>query len=85
MTWGLLPVCFLAGCIWIIVFELPKRLANADVGFIRACSFLFIRFRRLNRLVAAPLFMNLIVFGASELAEMIPVTDIKLLEAWLFV
>jgi len=41
----LLPVCFLAGCIWIIVFELPKRLANADVGFIRACSFLFIRFR----------------------------------------
>ncbi|CAK9023182.1 40S ribosomal protein S6 [Durusdinium trenchii] len=42
---GLLPICFVVICIWIILFELPKRLERADVHFIRACSFLFIRFR----------------------------------------
>lgn len=41
----LLPICFVVICIWIILFELPKRLERADVHFIRACSFLFIRFR----------------------------------------
>lgn len=41
----LLPVSFLVVSVWIIVYQLPKRLENADVQFIRACSFLFIRFR----------------------------------------
>jgi len=41
----LLPLAFLALCCWIILWELPKRLENADVQFVRACSFLFIRFR----------------------------------------
>jgi len=32
-------------CMWVILIELPKRLQAADVKFIRACSFLFMRFR----------------------------------------
>ncbi|CAJ1458060.1 unnamed protein product [Effrenium voratum] len=41
----LLPLGFLAICFWVIIIELPKRLLAADVKFIRACSFLFMRFR----------------------------------------
>eukprot|EP00435_Cladocopium_sp_Y103_P061231 s102_g22.t2 len=41
----LLPVSFLVLSVWIILYQLPKRLENADVQFIRACSFLFVRFR----------------------------------------
>lgn len=41
----LLPAGFLAICMWVILVELPKRLQAADVKFIRACSFLFMRFR----------------------------------------
>lgn len=41
----LLPLGFLAICVWVIIWELPKRLQTADVKFLRACSFLFMRFR----------------------------------------
>lgn len=41
----LLPLGFLAICMWVIIIELPKRLQQADVKFLRACSFLFMRFR----------------------------------------
>eukprot|EP00439_Symbiodinium_sp_Y106_P032155 s4992_g3.t2 len=41
----LLPIAFLVLCSWIILHELPKRLESADVQFVRACSFLFVRFR----------------------------------------
>ena len=41
----LLPLGFLALCMWVIIWELPKRLQAADVKFLRACSFLFMRFR----------------------------------------
>ena len=41
----LLPIAFLVLCSWIILRELPKRLESADVQFVRACSFLFVRFR----------------------------------------
>jgi len=41
----LLPITFLAICVWVIFYQLPKRLEAADVQFIRSCSFLFVRFR----------------------------------------
>ena len=41
----ILPLTFLVVCSWIILFQLPKWLADGDVKMIRACSFLFIRFR----------------------------------------
>ena len=46
---GFLPLGFVAICVWIILFELPRRLEMADVQFLRACSFLFVRFRRSER------------------------------------
>ena len=42
---GCLPVGFLAFCSWVILVEFPKRLQKADVKFIRASSFLVLRFR----------------------------------------
>eukprot|EP00439_Symbiodinium_sp_Y106_P023885 s6647_g2.t3 len=41
----LMPLSFLAVCIWIIHLELPKRLLRADATYCRACSFLWLRFR----------------------------------------
>ncbi|CAE7243445.1 RPS6 [Symbiodinium natans] len=41
----LMPLCFLAVCIWIICVELPKRVLRADATYYRACSFLWLRFR----------------------------------------
>jgi len=41
----LMPLGFLSICMWVIIIELPKRLQAADVKFVRACSFLFMRFR----------------------------------------
>ena len=40
----LLPITYLALSCWIILVELPKRVQMADVSFIRACSFLVMRF-----------------------------------------
>ncbi|CAE7945238.1 unnamed protein product, partial [Symbiodinium sp. KB8] len=42
---GCLPISFLAFCSWVILVDFPKRLRKADVKFIRACSFLVLRFR----------------------------------------
>ncbi|CAK9058310.1 unnamed protein product [Durusdinium trenchii] len=41
----LLPVGFLALCTWAVLVEVPKRLEESNQNFIRACSFLFTRFR----------------------------------------
>ncbi|CAL1154799.1 unnamed protein product [Cladocopium goreaui] len=41
----LMPMGFVAICMWVIIIELPKRLQSADVKFLRGCSFLFMRFR----------------------------------------
>lgn len=40
----LLPITYLALSCWIILVELPKRVRVADIAFIRACSFLVMRF-----------------------------------------
>lgn len=40
----LLPITYLALSCWIILVELPKRVRMADIAFIRACSFLVMRF-----------------------------------------
>ena len=40
----LLPIGYLALSSWIILAELPKRVQVADVNFMRACSFLVMRF-----------------------------------------
>ncbi|CAK9066781.1 unnamed protein product [Durusdinium trenchii] len=40
----LLPLSYLAISIWVILIELPKRMVAADVHFVRACSFLVMRF-----------------------------------------
>ncbi|CAE7252522.1 unnamed protein product [Symbiodinium microadriaticum] len=39
------PIAFLSICVRIIVFDLPKRIQRADVGFVNACSFLVLRYR----------------------------------------
>ncbi|CAE7862881.1 unnamed protein product, partial [Symbiodinium microadriaticum] len=41
----LMPISFLVICTWVTLVELPRRLQEADVRFVRACSFLYIRFR----------------------------------------
>ena len=41
----LLPIAFVSLCAWIVLKELPKRIHQMDVKFIRSCSFLLSRFR----------------------------------------
>ncbi len=41
----LLPIAFVSICTYIVFIELPKRIRQMDVRFIRSCSFLFFRFR----------------------------------------
>jgi len=41
----LMPLLFLAICTWVVVVELPLRLARSDARFVENCSFLIIRFR----------------------------------------
>ncbi|CAK9096175.1 unnamed protein product [Durusdinium trenchii] len=40
-----MPLFFLALCVWIVVMELPRRVARSDTRFLDACSFLTKRFR----------------------------------------
>lgn len=40
-----LPIGFLAACVWVLCAELPKRIMIADMKFVRACAFLLLRFR----------------------------------------
>eukprot|EP00439_Symbiodinium_sp_Y106_P000555 s6003_g1.t1 len=40
-----MPLLYLALCTWIVMVELPKRLARSDTHFLQACSFLIARFR----------------------------------------
>ncbi|CAE7037525.1 RPS6 [Symbiodinium natans] len=42
---GSLPLLYLTFCTWLVVMELPRRLARSDTGFLQDCSFLIIRFR----------------------------------------
>ncbi|CAE7207000.1 unnamed protein product, partial [Symbiodinium necroappetens] len=39
------PLCFLSACTWAVLVEFPRRLRMVDMTFIRACSFLILRFR----------------------------------------
>ncbi|CAE7255288.1 unnamed protein product [Symbiodinium sp. CCMP2456] len=39
------PLCFLSACAWAVLVEFPRRLRMVDMTFIRACSFLILRFR----------------------------------------
>ena len=41
----LLPVTFLVLCTWVLLVVLPGRAQAADVNFLRACSFLILRFK----------------------------------------
>ena len=41
----LMPTLFLATCTWIVMVELPSRLARSDTRFLANCSFLIRRFR----------------------------------------
>ncbi|CAL1136495.1 unnamed protein product [Cladocopium goreaui] len=41
----LLPIGFLALCTWVVLVEVPRRQSRSDLSFLRAWSFLFIRFR----------------------------------------
>ncbi|CAE6960708.1 unnamed protein product [Symbiodinium sp. CCMP2592] len=41
----LLPIGFLTTCTWVLLVVLPKRLKAADATFVRACSFLILRFK----------------------------------------
>eukprot|EP00435_Cladocopium_sp_Y103_P062842 s332_g24.t1 len=41
----LLPTGFVSLCTWIVLKELPRRLHQMDVRFVRSCSFLISRFR----------------------------------------
>ena len=41
----LLPMGFLALCTWVVMIEVPRRQSHSDLSFLRAWSFLFIRFR----------------------------------------
>ncbi len=41
----LLPLSFLVLCIWVLFVVLPGRAQAADAAFVRACSFLILRFK----------------------------------------
>jgi len=41
----LLPLTFLVLCIWVLLVVLPGRTLAADAAFVRACSFLILRFK----------------------------------------
>ncbi len=41
----LLPLTFLVLCIWVLLVVLPGRTQAADASFVRACSFLILRFK----------------------------------------
>eukprot|EP00435_Cladocopium_sp_Y103_P020538 s2211_g5.t1 len=41
----LMPVLFLAICTWVVLVQLPARLARSDAKFLASCSFLIRRFR----------------------------------------
>ena len=41
----LLPISFLAICTYVLLVALPRRLQAANVAFVRACSFLILRFK----------------------------------------
>ena len=41
----LMPLAFTALCTWIVIWEIPRRLARSDARFLDSCSFLVKRFR----------------------------------------
>ena len=41
----LMPITFTALCTWILIWEVPRRLARSDAKFLESCSFLVKRFR----------------------------------------
>ena len=43
-TFCILPISFLTLCCW-IVLQLPRRVKAAEAAFVRACSFLILRFK----------------------------------------
>ena len=40
-----MPLFFIAVCIWLVMVQLPRRLARSDTAFLESCSFLIARFR----------------------------------------
>ncbi|CAE6938440.1 unnamed protein product, partial [Symbiodinium sp. KB8] len=54
----LMPISFLAVCVWLVTVELPRRMLQSDACFVRACSFLIIRFRPGAELFAVVLLLR---------------------------